>query len=90
MNGTTNSAEVGSSALVRHVCGYCLAHYTGKDGGWGRFITTDNPSKTDWCAICGHRGEGVKMPGYLNEWKLFRVLPNACVLAHADENLSDQ
>jgi len=78
---TSNTAapSVEVPRLVWHVCGYCLAHYTGKDGGWGRFITKDNPSRTDWCAICDHRGEGVEMQGYLNEWKRFRVLPNKTV-----------
>ena len=59
---------------VRHVCGGCIFH-SSPAHGWGRFITEDNPSKTDLCAVCGDRAEGVEMPVYLNKWSRFQVLP---------------
>ena len=41
--------------LMGHVCFYCY-HKSDQSG----MRSKENPARTDWCAICGHRGEGIK------------------------------
>lgn len=60
----------------------CLAFKTNLSGHlepWN-FIASEQrsiPTRTDWCCVCDHRGEGVQMPVCRSEWGGFHVLPNA-------------
>jgi hypothetical protein len=65
--------EAGSDCqerLVRHVCGHC-------GPGYLRFASPENPAKTDWCAICQHRAEGINREVIKAGWQGFKILPNA-------------
>jgi hypothetical protein len=54
--------------IVGHVCFYC---HKGFDQ------TPDNPSRTDFCVKCGHRGEGIKRTMTKGDWGILYVVPNA-------------
>lgn len=51
---------------LRHVCGYC-------GPGYLSLATPSYPAKTDWCAICGHRGEGVEREVIKHKWGGYRL-----------------
>ena len=55
-------------AIVGHVCFYC--HHVFDQ-------TKDNPSRTDFCVKCGHRGEGIKRTLEKRDWGILHVVPNA-------------
>lgn len=63
-----SEAAVDVPRLVGHVCFYC--HSQPRQ-------TADNPSRTDWCMKCGHRGEGVQRAMEKREWGVLHILPNA-------------
>jgi len=67
---------VGCDDLVRHCCGSCIYKATGNGGGWGRFTSPENPRKTEWCAVCDHRAEGLDMSVSSHKFGGFRILPN--------------
>ena len=50
-----------------HVCFYC--HHVFDQ-------TKDNPSRTDFCVKCGHRGEGIKRTLEKRDWGILHVVPN--------------
>ena len=54
--------------LVGHVCFYCHPVFD---------QTKDNPSRTDFCVKCGHRGEGVKRTLEKRDWGILHVVHNA-------------
>jgi len=54
-------------AIVGHVCFYC--HHSFDQ-------TKDNPSRTDFCVKCGHRGEGIKRTLEKRDWGILHVRPN--------------
>ena len=54
-------------AIVGHVCFYC--HHVFDQ-------TKDNPSRTDFCVKCGHRGEGIKRTLEKRDWGILHVVPN--------------
>jgi hypothetical protein len=55
-------------SFVGHVCFYCCKGFD---------QTPDNPSRTDFCAKCGHRGEGIKRTMRKGDWGILHVVPNA-------------
>lgn len=55
-------------AIAGHVCFYC--HHVFDQ-------TKDNPSRTDFCVKCGHRGEGIKRALEKRDWGILNVVPNA-------------
>lgn len=61
-----------SPEKLMHVCGRCITHACGV--GYGRFVSKDNPFKTDWCAVCGHSSEGLNMPVVVGGWGNVRVI----------------
>ena len=52
---------------IGHVCFYC--HH-------GLDQTKDNPAKTEFCVMCGHRGEGIKRKLEKRDWGILHVVPN--------------
>jgi hypothetical protein len=52
--------------VLRHVCGYCAP-------GYGALRSPENPAKTDWCAMCQHRGEGLLRETYRHKWGGYRL-----------------
>ena len=68
---TVDRAERESSdtvdPFVRHVCFYC--HHSFDQ-------TKDNPARTDFCAMCGHRGEGIRRRLIKGRWGALHVLSN--------------
>lgn len=42
-----------------HVCARCYGPAQ---------ASQNNPRRTDWCMICGHRADGVKMMGKIGQW----------------------
>ena len=70
MNTETTQARVSGTLdpIVGHVCFYC---HKGFDQ------TPDNPSCTDFCAKCGHRGEGIKRTMTKGDWGILHVVTNA-------------
>lgn len=77
LNTNNTAGAVAQERFVRHVCGSCIYRATGEDGGWMRFASHENPRKTEWCALCNHRAEGVDMPVYRHKWGGFRISPNS-------------
>jgi hypothetical protein len=73
-----SNAGSGCQTLVRHICGHC-------GPGYLRFASPDNPAKTDWCAMCQHRAEGINREVEKAGWQGFKILHNANVDASADE-----
>jgi len=64
----TIDADSGSlERMVRHVCTSCCHPLS---------CSPDNPRRTDWCAICGHRSEGQKRMTTEGKWGSVVVVPN--------------
>lgn len=76
METSTLNAPPCCERLIRHCCGECIYHAVASDTGWGRFASPANPRRTDWCAVCGGRAEGVKMAVHRYKWGGFRIFPN--------------
>jgi hypothetical protein len=51
---------------VEHVCWDCL---------YPANSAASNPARTDWCAVCGHRGEGQKRLLVPGKWGRLRPVP---------------
>jgi hypothetical protein len=56
-----------NQTIVGHVCNCCH--------GVGGEQTNENPRRTDWCAKCGHRGEGISRVMNQLEWGQLRITP---------------
>jgi hypothetical protein len=63
-------------AIVGHVCYRCHAGFD---------QTPDNPARTDFCEICGHRGEGIKRTMAKGDWGILHVVPNSMIPANNEE-----
>jgi hypothetical protein len=76
-----NTPETQSGSLlqrvVRHVCTSCCNPLS---------CSPENPRRTDWCAICGHRSEGQKRITTEGKWGSIVVVHNT--LAQEGESLS--
>ena len=58
-----------SQAITAHVCNNCH--------GIGGKQSKENPRRTDWCAKCGHRGEGIEKAMKRKEWGALVVISDA-------------
>jgi hypothetical protein len=52
---------------LRHVCTSCCHPLS---------CSPDNPRRTDWCVICGHRSEGQKRMTTESKWGSVVVVSN--------------
>jgi hypothetical protein len=62
-----NHIEKTTRPLVRHICGYCAPGYL-------KLASAVNPAKTDWCAKCEHRAEGIDREVIKSGWRGLTIL----------------
>lgn len=64
---TQGEREMKIEYVYGHVCNYC---YKQADPAKP---TKDNPLRTDFCMVCGHRGEGLKTSA-VKDWRMWGII----------------